>query len=96
MGEQAKSKQNRIVWTEECEEVFSKLKNICSQTLILAYANYGKPFKVHTDASEMGLGAVLYQEQEDLTSRVIAFTSQSLFNLKKHYHSSKLKFLALK
>ena len=95
-GEQAKSKQNQIVWTEESEEAFTKLKNICSQTPILAYSNYQKPFKVHTDAPEWGLGAVLYQEQEDHTSRVIVFTSQSLSNSEKCYHSSKLEFLALK
>ena len=72
---------------EECKKDFTKLKNICSQTPILSYANYWKPFKVHMDTSEWGLGAVLYQEQEDLTSRVIAFTSQSLSNSEKCWNS---------
>ena len=55
-----------------------------------------KPFKVHTDASEHGLGAVLYQDQDDGTTRVIAIASCSLSNAETRYHSSKVEFLALK
>ena len=51
---------------------------------------------MHTDASELGLGAVLYQEQDDGTTRVIAFASHSLSNSEQRYHSSKLEFFALK
>ena len=49
-------------WTEECQSAFERLKQLCSQTPILAYANYQKPFKLYTDASENGLGAVLHQK----------------------------------
>ena len=63
---------------------------------VLAYADYQKPFKVHTDDSESGLGAVLYQDQEDGTTRVVACASRSLSKSEKGYHSSKLEFLALK
>ena len=59
-GNNAKRKTEEIEWTDHCEEAFLKLKEICSDTLILAYADYTKSFKVHTDASEQGLGAVLY------------------------------------
>ena len=68
-------KKRKVQWTEECQEAFDKLKEICSSTPILAYADYTKPFKLHTDASEKGLGAVLYQTQEDGSDRVIAFAS---------------------
>ena len=32
---------------------------------------YSKPFVLHTDASTVGLGAVLYQKQEDGKDRVM-------------------------
>ena len=72
------------------------LKHLCSQTPILAYANYKKPFKLHTDASQNGLGAVLYQKQDDGTDHVIAYASHTLSKSEKNYDAHKLEFLALK
>ena len=92
----AKRKMNEIEWTDKCEETFCKLKEICSDTPILEFADYNKCFKVHTDASEQGLGAVLYQDQDDGTTRVIAYASRNLSKAEKRYHSSKLEFLVLK
>ena len=42
---------------EECQIAFDKLKDLCTSTPILAYANYRKPFQLQTDASDLGLGA---------------------------------------
>ena len=69
---------------------------MCSQTPILVYANYQKPFKLHTDASEHGLGAVLYQKQDDNTKRVIVYASGTLSKSERNYDTHKLEFLALK
>ena len=77
-GENAKKKNNEIEWTSECRFAFDLLKKLCTEAPVLAYADYTKTFKVHTDASEEGLGAVLYQNQDDGTSRVIAYVSRSL------------------
>ena len=51
-GENANKKKALVNWTEECQIAFEHLKNLCSQTPILAYANYTKHFKLHTDARE--------------------------------------------
>ena len=79
-GDQAKTKQAKLSWDEKCEQAFKALKDICSCTPVLACADYTRSFRVHTDASELGLGAVLYQEQDYGTIRVIAFASHSLSN----------------
>ena len=39
---------------------FDNLKELCTTRSIIAYANFGKPFKLHIDVSILGLGAVLY------------------------------------
>ena len=72
------------------------LKRLCTEAPILAYADCTKPFKVHTSASKDGLGAILYQTQDDGTDRVIAYASHSLKKSEQIYLSSKLEFLALK
>ena len=59
-GDNAKKKKTLIDWTSECQDAFENLRCLCGQTPILAYADYTKPFQLHTDASESGLGAVLY------------------------------------
>ena len=95
-GENANKKKAPVEWTEECLPALEHLKQLCSKTPILAYANYQKPFKLHTDASENGLGAVLYQKQDDDTECVIAYASRTLSKCERNYDTHKLEFLALK
>ncbi len=64
---------------------------------MLAYPNFDSPFVLHTDASDQGLGAILYQYQ-DGKLRVIGYGSRTLTAAERNYHlhSGKLEFLALK
>lgn len=54
-------------------------------------------YLLHTDVSNDGLGAVLYQ-QRDNKLRVIGYGSRTLTPAERNYHlySGKLKFLALR
>ena len=56
LGDNASRKQNPIKWDLECQNAFDNLKELCTTTPILAYADFTKPFKLHTDASVLGLG----------------------------------------
>ena len=96
MGENSKGKKNEVEWDQDCEIAFLLLKRLCTEAPILTYADYTKSFKVHTDASEEALSAILYQTQEDGTAIVIAYASHTLKKSEQKYHSSKLEFLALK
>ena len=62
---------------------------------VLAYADYHLPFKLHTDASSTGLGAVLCQQQ-DGQDKVVSYASRRLKPPEKNYPSHKLEYLALK
>ena len=95
-GDDANKKKQAIKWNDHCEESFQKLKQLCSSTPILAYADYSKPFKLHTDVCNLGLGAVLYQTDESGLDRVIAYASRTLSKSERNYPIYKLEFLALK
>ena len=86
----------KIVWTDECEEAFQKLKQLHSDTPCLAYPDYEKSFKLYTDTSESGLGAVLAQIKEDNVERPIAYVIRTLSKSECNYDTHKLEFLALK
>ena len=63
----------------------------------MGYPIYDMPYVYHTDTSQLGLGAVLYQRQDGIM-RVISYASRTLTPAEKRYnlHSGKLEFLALK
>ena len=84
----------RVHWEPKQQEAFETLQRFCTESPILAYADFKAPFILHTDARD-GLGAVLYKVQEG-KQRVIAYASQSLSRSKRNYPVHKLEFLALK
>ena len=63
---------------------------------ILAYVGFTRPFKLHTDACGSGLGAVLYQTNDEGMDAVMTFTSRILTKAKSHHPAHKLEFPALK
>ena len=87
-----------VTWTPDCQAAFEKLKGVLLQAPVLAYADFKAPFRLYTDASFQGLGAVLSQVQEG-KERVIAYASRSLQPAERNdrnYSSFKLELLALK
>ena len=63
----------------------------------MAHPDFSITFILHCDASETGVGAMLYQEQGDKL-RVVSYASRTLTPAENNYylHSGKLEFLALK
>ena len=94
-GTPSQKKKFKVYWGLEQQEVFETLQRLCTESPILAYADFKAPFVLCTDASGDGLGAVLDQVQ-DGQKRVIAYASQSLSRSERNYSVHKLEFLALK
>jgi hypothetical protein len=46
-------------WTQECQEAFEELKGKFCNPPVLAFTDLTQPFILATDASQVGLGAVL-------------------------------------
>lgn len=91
------SSSHPVSWTQEHQQVLRKLIDFLSEPPVLGYPDFEQTFLLHCDASQQGLGAVLYQKQQGKL-RVIAYGSRTLTAPEKNYHlhSGKLEFLALK
>ena len=85
-----------MAWTPKCQEAFEQLKKLCTEAPVLAYPDFTKPFKLHIDACDRGLGAILYQDQPDGKEKPISFASRSLNKAESNYPAHKFEFLALK
>ena len=67
----------KIAWTSKHQEIVETTVDYLKSPNVIAYPDFSKPFVVHTDASNDGLGAVLYQEQEGKT-RIVSLASRTL------------------
>ena len=94
-GDTAKKKE-RAVLSEAARYVFQQLKKAVMSALVMAYPDSSKEYLLETDASKLGLGAVLSQKQLDRRYHPIAFGSRALHGVEVNYHSTKLEFLAMK
>ena len=88
-------KKRKIQWMDECLKAFDTLMVLCTSTPILTSLDFSKSFKLHTDASPIGLGAFLYQEH-DGRDRVTGYSSRDLSRSESQYPAHKLEFSALK
>ena len=55
-----------IEWTPACTLEFQQMKSLTTKETILAYPDFSKKFTIHTDASDLRLGAVIMQEDKPL------------------------------
>ena len=95
-GDTAKKKRGWVVLNEAARGAFHKLKKAVMSAPVLAYPDPNKEYLLKTNASKLGLGAVLSQKQSDGRYHLVAFRSMALHRAKVNYHSTKLQFLAMK
>jgi hypothetical protein len=78
---------------------FDAIRNLIAQAPALSFPNFKEPFFVATDASNVGIGAVLYQlpNGKDDESKVhyISFQARALHKHEKNYPAYKKELLAI-
>ncbi len=85
---------DRSVWTESCDEAFVAIKKALAAAPVLAKPDWAAPFYVATDASAVGLGAVLFQGSRD-SPRYIVCVSRALSASERNYSATKRELLGL-
>ena len=82
------------VWLPEHDTAIAKIKAVLSSPPFLKLPNYDYPFKVGTDASNCGVGGVLYQEYND-KKHYICLMSKALTPAQRNYPATKKELLAI-
>jgi len=70
-------RNNRFVWTHECEEAFENLKKYLTSPLVLCKPELGTPLRLYFAVTEKAISSVLLQEQNQV-QRPIYFVSKVL------------------
>ncbi|MEO1519094.1 MAG: ribonuclease H family protein, partial [Bacteroidota bacterium] len=91
-------KNNQFEWTEEAQVAFERLKKALVDAQALTLPTEDGRFYLDTDASNVGISAILHQEQEwngKKVLRPIYFGSKSLNSTQMKYGAPKLEMLAV-
>lgn len=82
-------------WTPAQDEAFRKLKKMIVTAPVLAFYSQTAPTIVAADASSYGVGAVMYQVQEDGRRAPIVYVSRTLTDAERRYSQIEKEALAM-
>jgi len=82
-------------WKAEQEAAFEQLKQVLCTDTVLAHFDPKQDIGISCDASEVGLGAVLFHRYEDGSERPIANISKTLTTTQRNYSQIQKEALAI-
>ncbi|KRH92528.1 putative LTR retrotransposable element, partial [Pseudoloma neurophilia] len=90
LSEKLKKCPKKINWTENDEKIRQKIFEKIEENLTLAHPDYKKPFELHTDASNIGIGGILVQE-----NKLIGIYSKKLNKSESNYTTVEKELYAI-
>jgi len=91
---QCLKKGAKVDLTAEYIDAFEKCKHVLTNHPILQYPDFNKPFLLTTDASNVGISAILSQGPVG-SDKPIAFASRTLSNTERRYSTIEKELLAI-
>ena len=85
----------KFQWTPELEKIFQDVKNPMTAETDLTIPNTKHPFFITVNASLVGLGAVLFQMNEENKKRVISYNSRILNTQEQNLSTLDRELLAI-
>lgn len=83
-------------WSSDCQASFDKVRNFLVSAPILAIFDRTRPVIIYTDASGIGIGAVLKQRQDDGSEKPVAYFSRKLSEAQKKKKAIYIESLAIR
>ncbi|XP_073807553.1 uncharacterized protein [Danio rerio] len=89
------SPSRQFKWSSECQHAFESIKALLCEAPVLMAPNFEKPFKMEVDASAVGAGAVLLQEDKEGIDHPICYFSRKFNKHQLNYSTIEKEALAL-
>ena len=88
-------KRNKFIWNDKCQMAFDSLKAILKSAPVLLAPDFNKNFKLAVDASDIGAGSVLIQEDNNGVDHPVCYFSKKFNEHQKNYSTIEKECLAL-
>jgi hypothetical protein len=88
-------KRRRLIWSEESRRAFEDVKNAVHECPTLFFMDDTLPVFMHTDASKYGIGAYLFQLDNEGNEKPIAFISKTLTDTQRRWHTPQKEAYAI-
>ena len=88
-------KDQEYVWGDSQQQAFQELKTQLTSSPVLRLPDLSKPFIVQTDASKLGTGAILLQQDATGVPHPCAYLSQALVGAEQNYQVYDLELLVV-
>ena len=85
----------KFQWTNRCEAAWNHIKTILSSEPILKAPEFHKPFRLATDASDLGAGAVLLQEDDEGIEHPVSYYSKKFNSSQRNYSVIEKELMAI-
>lgn len=82
-----------IQWMTDCQRAFKQLKSLFAKEPVVKHLDPSKPFLVQEDASDVAVGTVLLQVNEEGALQLCAYMSQKLNDMNAIGPSGRRKHL---
>uniref|UniRef100_A0A3Q3MQZ4 Gypsy retrotransposon integrase-like protein 1 n=1 Tax=Mastacembelus armatus TaxID=205130 RepID=A0A3Q3MQZ4_9TELE len=89
------SPTRKFVWSAECQSAFDCVKALLCHSPVLCAPDFSKPFKLDIDASGVGAGGVLIQEDSEGINHPVCYFSRKFNTYQTRYSTIEKETLAL-
>ena len=89
------AKKVKYVWSEACQKSFDQLKAYLKVLQFYQHHTLIREFKVAVDASDVGAGSVLLQEDDNGVDHPVCYFSKKFYKHQKNYSTIEKECLSL-
>ena len=89
------SSKNKWTWGPDQDTTLQLIKIKFLETIMLHHPDFTTPFYMNCDASDVSLGSILYQEDDEENHLVISFASRVLNSCERNYNVTEKELLSI-